>query len=128
MHCAQVRTGHRTQGVSLFTRMGDRFSTWDVSNGLQSLIPTLLTSGCARRALQQQSPVTGCRPCLCEAARPGLGCVWHINVAYQAGCPGAAFPDLACSMLPACLLAARVSARPSVAAVLGTRIARALPG
>ena len=43
--CAQVRTGHRTQGVSVFTRMGDRFSTWDVSNGLQSLIPTLLTSG-----------------------------------------------------------------------------------
>jgi hypothetical protein len=40
-----VRTGHKTQGVSLFTRMGDRFSTWDVSNGLQSIIPTLLTSG-----------------------------------------------------------------------------------
>lgn len=43
--CAQVRTGHKTQGVALFTRMGDRFSTWDVSNGLQSIIPTLLTSG-----------------------------------------------------------------------------------
>ena len=43
----QVRTGHRTQGMALFTRMGDRFSTWDVSNGLQSIIPTLLTSGCA---------------------------------------------------------------------------------
>ena len=43
----QVRTGHRTQGCALFTRMGDRFSTWSVSNGLQSIIPTLLTSGCA---------------------------------------------------------------------------------
>ncbi|KAK9907636.1 hypothetical protein WJX75_007337 [Coccomyxa subellipsoidea] len=41
----EVRTGHKTQGVALFTRMGDRFSTWDVSNGLQSIIPTLLTSG-----------------------------------------------------------------------------------
>lgn len=27
--------------------MGDRFSTWDVSNGLQSIIPTLLTSSVA---------------------------------------------------------------------------------
>lgn len=43
----QVRTGHKTQGVALFTRMGDRFSTWDVSNGLQSIIPTLLTSSVA---------------------------------------------------------------------------------
>ncbi|KAK9806886.1 hypothetical protein WJX72_006324 [[Myrmecia] bisecta] len=41
----EVRTGHQTQGVALLTRMGDRFSTWDVANGLQSLIPTLLTSG-----------------------------------------------------------------------------------
>ena len=31
----------------MFTRMGDRFSTWDVSNGLQSIIPTLLTSSVA---------------------------------------------------------------------------------
>ena len=42
-----MRTGHKTQGVALFTRMGDRFSTWDVSNGLQSIIPTLLTSSVA---------------------------------------------------------------------------------
>ncbi len=49
---AQVRTGHRTQGVALFTRMGDRFSTYDVANGLQSLIPTLLTSGCGAPGLQ----------------------------------------------------------------------------
>lgn len=41
----EVRTGHNTQGVPVFTRMGDRFSTWDISNGLQSIIPTLLTSG-----------------------------------------------------------------------------------
>ena len=34
----------RTQGVGLLTRMGDRFSTWGVDNGLQSVIPTLLTS------------------------------------------------------------------------------------
>ncbi|CAL5223288.1 g5776 [Coccomyxa viridis] len=43
----EVRTGHKTQGIALFTRMGDRFSTWDVSNGLQSIIPTLLTSSVA---------------------------------------------------------------------------------
>ena len=41
---SEVRTGHRTQGVGLLTRMGDRFSTWGVDNGLQSVIPTLLTS------------------------------------------------------------------------------------
>jgi hypothetical protein len=40
-----VRTGHRNQDVAVLTRMGDRFSTWDVGNGLQSIIPTLLTSG-----------------------------------------------------------------------------------
>lgn len=42
---AEVRTGHRTQSLPLMMRMGDRFSTWDIGNGLQSLIPTLLTSG-----------------------------------------------------------------------------------
>jgi myogenesis-regulating glycosidase len=41
----EVRTGHRTTNLAHMTRMGDRFSTWGVSNGLQSLIPTLLTSG-----------------------------------------------------------------------------------
>ena len=41
---AEVRTGHCTQSASLLTRMGDRFSTWDLGNGLQSIIPTLLTS------------------------------------------------------------------------------------
>ena len=41
---AEVRTGHCTQSSSLLTRMGDRFSTWDLGNGLQSIIPTLLTS------------------------------------------------------------------------------------
>jgi hypothetical protein len=41
----EVRTGHRTQDVGVMTRMGDRFSTWDISNGLQSIIPTVLTSG-----------------------------------------------------------------------------------
>ncbi len=34
-----------TQHVPILTRMGDRFSTFDISNGLQSIIPTLLTSG-----------------------------------------------------------------------------------
>lgn len=34
-----------TQHLSLFTRMGDRFSTWDITNGLRSIIPTVLTSG-----------------------------------------------------------------------------------
>jgi len=43
----EVRTGHQNQDLSLFTRMGDRFSTWGLSNGLRSLIPTLLTSGLA---------------------------------------------------------------------------------
>jgi len=43
----EVRTGHRNQDLALFTRMGDRFSTWGLSNGLRSLIPTLLTSGLA---------------------------------------------------------------------------------
>jgi len=42
---SEVRTGHRTQSVGLMTRIGDRFSTWDISNGLQSIIPTVLTSG-----------------------------------------------------------------------------------
>ena len=42
---AEVRCGHRTQSAPLLTRMGDRFSTFDLGNGLQSLIPTLLTSG-----------------------------------------------------------------------------------
>lgn len=42
---SEVRTGHLTQDVAIMTRMGDRFSTWDVGNGLQSIIPTLLTSG-----------------------------------------------------------------------------------
>ena len=41
----EVRTGYRTTDVANFVRMGDRFSTWSISNGLQSLIPTLLTSG-----------------------------------------------------------------------------------
>ena len=43
----EVRTGHQNQDLTLFTRMGDRFSTWGLSNGLRSLIPTLLTSGLA---------------------------------------------------------------------------------
>ena len=42
---AEVRTGHKTQSAPLLTRMGDRFSTFGLGNGLQSLIPTLLTSG-----------------------------------------------------------------------------------
>lgn len=42
---SEVRTGHKTNGMSLLTRMGDRFSTWSTSNGLRSVIPTLLTSG-----------------------------------------------------------------------------------
>lgn len=42
---SEVRTGHQTQDVAVFCRMGDRFSTWDSANGLRSLIPTLLTSG-----------------------------------------------------------------------------------
>jgi len=42
---SEVRTGHMTQDVAVFCRMGDRFSTWDAANGLRSLIPTLLTSG-----------------------------------------------------------------------------------
>ena len=41
----EVRTGHKTQDVGVMTRIGDRFSTWDVRNGLQSIIPTVLTSG-----------------------------------------------------------------------------------
>jgi hypothetical protein len=44
---SEVRTGHRTQHLALLTRMGDRFSTWGVANGLRSLIPTLLVSGLA---------------------------------------------------------------------------------
>ncbi len=42
---SEVRAGNMTQDVAVLTRMGDRFSTWDVSNGLRSIIPTLLTSG-----------------------------------------------------------------------------------
>lgn len=42
---AEVRTGHQTTGTSLLTRMGDRFSEWGNGNGLQSIIPALLTSG-----------------------------------------------------------------------------------
>jgi hypothetical protein len=42
---AEVRTGHRCTDMPIFTRMGDRFSTWGVGNGLRSIIPTLLTSG-----------------------------------------------------------------------------------
>lgn len=42
---AEARTGYQTQSVSIFTRMGDRFSSWPAANGLRSLIPTLLTSG-----------------------------------------------------------------------------------
>lgn len=42
---SEVRTGHKTNDVPLLTRMGDRFSTWSSSNGLRSIIPTLLTSG-----------------------------------------------------------------------------------
>lgn len=42
---SEVRTGHMTQDVGMLTRMGDRFSTWEINNGLQSIIPTLLTSG-----------------------------------------------------------------------------------
>jgi myogenesis-regulating glycosidase len=45
---SEVRTGHRGSAPAagaLLTRMGDRFSTWSVSNGLRSIIPTLLTSG-----------------------------------------------------------------------------------
>lgn len=42
---SEVRTGHKTQGIALLTRMGDRFSTWGEYNGLRSIIPTLLTSG-----------------------------------------------------------------------------------
>ena len=43
---AEVRTGHQTTGLpGTLTRMGDRFSEWGVGNGLQSIIPTLLTSG-----------------------------------------------------------------------------------
>ena len=41
----EVRTGHKTQDVGMMTRLGDRFSTWDVKNGLQSIIPTVVTSG-----------------------------------------------------------------------------------
>ncbi|QDZ19212.1 glycoside hydrolase [Chloropicon primus] len=41
----EVRTGHKTQDVGIMTRIGDRFSTWDFKNGLQSIIPTVLTSG-----------------------------------------------------------------------------------
>jgi myogenesis-regulating glycosidase len=29
----EVRTGHQNQDLTLFTRMGDRFSTWGLSNG-----------------------------------------------------------------------------------------------
>ena len=28
----EVRTGHKTQDVGMMTRLGDRFSTWDVKN------------------------------------------------------------------------------------------------
>lgn len=42
--CSEVRTGSRTTNLALLTRMGDRFSVWSTSNGLRSLIPTLLTS------------------------------------------------------------------------------------
>jgi len=42
---SEVRTGHRSQSAGMMTRIGDRFSTWDTSNGLQSIIPTVLTSG-----------------------------------------------------------------------------------
>ena len=42
---SEVRTGHKTQDVGMMTRIGDRFSTWDIRNGLQSIIPTVLTSG-----------------------------------------------------------------------------------
>lgn len=42
---AEVRSGFLTQQVPLFTRMGDKFSSFGVDNGLGSLIPTLLTSG-----------------------------------------------------------------------------------
>jgi alpha-glucosidase (family GH31 glycosyl hydrolase) len=41
----EMRSGYLTQSVPMFTRMGDKFSSFSVENGLGSLIPTLLTSG-----------------------------------------------------------------------------------
>lgn len=41
----EMRSGYLTQHVPMFTRMGDKFSSFGLENGLASLIPTLLTSG-----------------------------------------------------------------------------------
>ncbi|ODN05937.1 hypothetical protein Ocin01_00778 [Orchesella cincta] len=41
----EVRTGSRSQGLPIFTRMLDKGSRWGYDNGLQSLIPSLLQFG-----------------------------------------------------------------------------------
>eukprot|EP00899_Mesostigma_viride_P002301 jgi/Mesvir1/12071/Mv00353-RA.4 len=41
---SEVRTGHKSAHVPTLTRIGDRFSTWSLANGLASIIPTALTS------------------------------------------------------------------------------------
>uniref|UniRef100_T1DG65 Putative glucosidase n=1 Tax=Cupiennius salei TaxID=6928 RepID=T1DG65_CUPSA len=38
----EVRVGYETQELPVFVRMFDRFSHWDYTNGLQTLIPTAL--------------------------------------------------------------------------------------
>jgi len=43
--CLQVRTGWNSQEVPIFTRMLDKESLWNKSNGLATLIPTLLHFG-----------------------------------------------------------------------------------
>merc|ERR1719399_481169 len=78
----EVRTGHRTQGVGVLTRMGDRFSTWGVDNGLRSIIPTLLTSGLLGYPFCLPDMVGGMRTsaraptasCSCAGCRPRPSC------------------------------------------------------
>ena len=89
----QVRTGHKTQGIALFTRMGDRFSTWDVSNGLQSIIPTLLTSSVAGYPfclpdMIGKSSVTLCAPQLLL----GVVIIFGLAACLTRHCPGFLHP------------------------------------
>ena len=65
----QVRTGQHSTGAGMLTRMGDRFSEWGVDNGLQSIIPTLLTSGVLARPPPPPPALAGRRPSAAAAAR-----------------------------------------------------------
>ena len=42
-NAVQVAVGYKSQDVGVFVRLGKRASTWDGDNGLQSVIPSVLT-------------------------------------------------------------------------------------